>query len=165
MGLNILEYSGHNLTICKKNVCLSVCNIFFIFFCASVIQEQMYRISGNCIFSYSIHIYGFLQKCYNRFWSFCDRKISDSITWNHIQFLMQDTYNKRCHWYKLCGHSSIWETVLLLLLSSKRKSCFGEHSWLPVSNTLHNIGCPEHNETSAWKNMFVYIYEKILQKM
>ena len=75
---------------------------------------------------------------------------------------MQDAYNKKCHWQKLSGHNALWDTAVLFLLSSKRKSCIGEHSWLPISNTLHNIRCPEQNETRAWKNMYVHIYEKIL---
>ena len=70
---------------------------------------------------------------------------------------MQDTYNKRCHWYKLCGHSSLWDTAVMFFLSFKRESCFDGNSLLPVSNILHYFVCSEHKVTSFRKHVCVYL--------
>ena len=78
---------------------------------------------------------------------------------------MQDTYNKRCHWYKLCRHNSLWDTAILFLFSYKRKSCFGEIWRLPVSNILHNFWCPEHNVTSFRKYVCAYLSEKFVESV
>ena len=78
---------------------------------------------------------------------------------------MQDIYNKRCHWHKLCGHSSLWATAVLFLSSSKRKSCFGGNSRFIDSNILHFFGCPEHNVINFGKYVFVYLSEIFLESV